>query len=110
MHANVIWACVIVAAAVFAVMIYSVATFAGELGDTPAKYRRGPLAEVLWAIVPILIVVALALPAVRPMLTPQARTELAADQAPENGARIKITTQFSTTTALADAYDDGRRD
>ena len=101
MYASILWVCGIIAAAVFAVMIYSVATFAGEPGDTPAKYRRGPFAEVLWAIVPILIVVALALPAVRPMMTAEGRSELAAEQ----GTRIE-----RATIAIADAYHDGRPD
>ena len=58
----VLWICAFVVAAVFAVMIHSIATFrrVAELGVRPSAWR-----EILWAIVPIIIMVSTALPAVR---------------------------------------------
>ena len=58
-----IWACGCVALTVFAFMLYSIATFR----RTPAEAAKmkGTTAEVLWAIVPIAIVIAMAAPAVR---------------------------------------------
>lgn len=56
----ILWICAFVAAAVFAVMIHSIATFRrGSLG------RPSAFAEIIWAIVPIFIMVSTALPAVR---------------------------------------------
>ena len=54
----ILWICGFVAAAVFAVMIHSIATF--RRGSGPSRWR-----EVLWAIVPIFIMVITALPAVK---------------------------------------------
>ena len=54
--------CTLIAVAVFAVMIHSIATFQRASGPGA---RERPVAEVLWAIVPILIIVSTALPAVR---------------------------------------------
>jgi heme/copper-type cytochrome/quinol oxidase subunit 2 len=56
--------CTSIAVAVFAVMIHSIATFRRAPETAPGSRER-PLAEVFWAIVPILIIVSTALPAVR---------------------------------------------
>ena len=64
--APILWICAFVAAAVFAVMIHSIATFRRASG--PSAWR-----EILWAIVPIFIMVSTALPAVR-MLASQHST------------------------------------
>ncbi|HKS55702.1 MAG TPA: hypothetical protein VJS12_10475 [Steroidobacteraceae bacterium] len=64
----VLWICGFVAAAVFAVMIHSIATFRRGGGDQPSA-----LSEIFWAIVPIFIMVSTALPAVR-MLASQHST------------------------------------
>jgi cytochrome c oxidase subunit 2 len=69
----VLWICCFVAAAVFAVMIHSIATFRRGSGGQPNVGQRGALAEILWAIVPIFIMVSTALPAVR-MLASQHST------------------------------------
>jgi heme/copper-type cytochrome/quinol oxidase subunit 2 len=65
---SVLWLCAFVVAGVFAVMIHSIATFRRAGGSRP-----NALAEILWAIVPIFIMVSTALPAVR-MLTSQHAT------------------------------------
>jgi heme/copper-type cytochrome/quinol oxidase subunit 2 len=62
-----LWICAFVAAAVFAVMIHSIATFR-------RSGHPNVLAEVFWAIVPIFIMVSTALPAVR-MLASQHATD-----------------------------------
>jgi len=56
----ILWVCGFVAAAVFAVMIHSIATFRRAAGERPSA-----IAEILWAIVPIFIMVSAALPAAR---------------------------------------------
>jgi heme/copper-type cytochrome/quinol oxidase subunit 2 len=72
--------CASIALAVFAVMIHSIATFRRAPESQPAARAR-PLAEVVWAIVPILIIVCTALPAVR-MLA-------AADDVPQTARQSK---------------------
>ena len=62
----ILWICGLVTVAVFAVMIHSIATF--RRGSGPSAWR-----EILWAIVPIFIMVSTALPAVR-MLASQHST------------------------------------
>ena len=64
----ILWICGFVAAAVFAVMIHSIATF--RRGNGPSPWR-----EIFWAIVPIFIMVSTALPAVK-MLASQHATSI----------------------------------
>lgn len=66
----ILWIGAFVAAAVFAVMIHSIATFRRSGAGLGAPRA---LAEILWAIVPIFIMVSTALPAVR-MLASQHTT------------------------------------
>lgn len=70
---SVLWICAAVVIVVFAVMLYSYATFrrGGAPGQATADrlLRRNALIETLWAIVPIAIMVGTALPAVRQLLT-----------------------------------------
>jgi heme/copper-type cytochrome/quinol oxidase subunit 2 len=68
-----LWICGFVAATVFAVMIHSIATFRRGSGGQPSLGQPTALAEILWAIVPIFIMVSTALPAVR-MLASQHAT------------------------------------
>jgi heme/copper-type cytochrome/quinol oxidase subunit 2 len=59
----VFWGCLAVSTAVFGVMIYSIATFRRS-GERATVARRA-VAEVLWASVPIVILVLAAVPALR---------------------------------------------
>jgi heme/copper-type cytochrome/quinol oxidase subunit 2 len=59
----VFWSCAAVSMAVFGVMIYSIATFKRS-GESTIVARHA-VAEVLWASVPIVILVLAAVPAIR---------------------------------------------
>jgi heme/copper-type cytochrome/quinol oxidase subunit 2 len=61
----ILWICVALAAAIFSLMVWSVATFKSDtqrrdLGA--AAYLHSRLVEVLWALIPIAIFVGAALP------------------------------------------------
>ena len=73
----ILWVCGFVAAAVFAVMIHSVATFRRSSGRQPSA-----LVEILWAIVPIFIMVTSALPAVKMLASQHAAAAVQASNEP----------------------------
>jgi heme/copper-type cytochrome/quinol oxidase subunit 2 len=77
----ILWTCGFVAAAVFAVMIHSIATFRQGPGGRP-NARFGSLAEVLWASVPIFIMVTSALPAVKMLASQHATVAVQAHNDP----------------------------
>lgn len=64
MSIAILWVCAGIAAAVFGVMLYSVATFRGAMSVAVAGRRRSTLVELIWALVPITIVIVAIIPIV----------------------------------------------
>lgn len=67
---TLMWVCAAVAIAIFGTILHSVATFRSA-EERSSKYERKTLIEVVWALVPILIVIAAAVPSFR-LSTPPA--------------------------------------
>ena len=74
--AVIFWICAALAAVIFGVMVWSVATFqrrrdtaSGDAGA--ASYLHSTLVEVLWALIPIVILISAAAPAVRTLASIQ---------------------------------------
>ena len=65
----IIWLCAAITVAVFAAMIGSIVTFRRSLRDCPPTSVSSQATEILWALIPIAIVLATAIPAMR-TLTP----------------------------------------
>jgi heme/copper-type cytochrome/quinol oxidase subunit 2 len=65
-----VWLCAAAAALVFAAMIVSIVTSGEPLRDHPPASVTGKATEVLWALIPIAIVLAAATPAVRTIVSP----------------------------------------
>lgn len=68
MYSAIVWLCAALAVGIFGVMLWSLATFAKAPGVGTAAYRRSPIVEVLWAIVPVVILFGAAAPSVRNMM------------------------------------------
>ena len=60
-----VWLCAAIAALVFAAMIVSIVTFRRSLRDCPPTSNSTQATEILWALIPIAIVLATAIPAMR---------------------------------------------
>jgi cytochrome c oxidase subunit 2 len=63
LHMLIFWVCVVIGVLVFAAIIYSVAKFRHSEGAVPATFDHSTKAEVIWTIIPIAILVAMAIPA-----------------------------------------------
>jgi len=83
LHMLILWVCVAIAVAVFGVMIYSIATFRKSKGAVPATFDHNTNAEVIWTLIPVIILVAMAIPA--------ARTLVRIDDASGSQLTIKVT-------------------
>jgi cytochrome c oxidase subunit 2 len=68
LHMLILWVCVGIAVAVFSVMIYSIATFRKSKGAVPATFDHSTGAEVTWTLIPVMILVAMAIPAARTLV------------------------------------------
>jgi heme/copper-type cytochrome/quinol oxidase subunit 2 len=67
-HAAILGVCSALALAVFVVMLRSIALFRGSPTSGAQAVKR-KLMELIWAIVPIVIVAAAAMPAMRPLVS-----------------------------------------
>ena len=68
LHMLILWVCVAIAVAVFGVMIYSIATFRKSKGAVSATFDHNTNAEVIWTLIPVVILVAMAIPAARTLV------------------------------------------
>ena len=68
LHMLILAICVVIAVAVFGVMIYSIATFRKSKGAVPAKFDHSTTAEIVWTIIPAFILIAMAIPAARTLV------------------------------------------
>jgi cytochrome c oxidase subunit 2 len=59
---------VIIAVAVFGMMIFSIVKFRHSKGAVPAKFDHSTRAEIIWTTIPIVILVAMAIPAAETLI------------------------------------------
>ncbi|MFO1405968.1 MAG: cytochrome c oxidase subunit II [Steroidobacteraceae bacterium] len=83
LHMLILWICVAIAVAVFGAMIYSIATFRKSKGAVPANFDHSTKAEIVWTIIPVLILVGMAIPA--------AETLVKIDDSSHSDLTIKVT-------------------
>jgi len=62
LHMMVLGVCALIAAGVYAAMIYAIVKFRKSAGATPATFSHNTTAEVVWTVIPALILIALAVP------------------------------------------------
>jgi len=65
MHMMVLWICVIIGILVFGAMAYSIVKHRKSKGVIPATFHESITAEMLWTVVPFVILVAMAIPAAK---------------------------------------------
>ena len=65
LHMLIFWVCVAIAVVVFSAMIYSIVKFRHSKGAVPARFSHSTKAEIIWTVIPVLILVALAIPTAR---------------------------------------------
>ena len=63
LHMLILWICVAIGVLVFGVMFYSIVRHCKSAGFEPAQFHHSTKAEILWTIVPCVILVAMAFPA-----------------------------------------------
>jgi cytochrome c oxidase subunit 2 len=68
LHMLIFWICVIIAFAVFGMMIYSIVKFRHSQGAVPAKFDHSTKAEIVWTIIPVAILVGMAIPAAETLI------------------------------------------
>jgi len=83
LHMLILWICVAIAVVVFGAMIYSIVKFRHSQGAVPAKFDHSTQAEIIWTIIPVVILVAMAVPA--------AATLVKIEDTRNSGLTVKVT-------------------
>ncbi|MCU0758504.1 MAG: cytochrome c oxidase subunit II [Steroidobacteraceae bacterium] len=69
LHMTIFWWCVAIGVAVFGVMIYSLVKFRKSTGAVPdTSITHSTRVEIVWTVVPVLILVVMAIPAARTLI------------------------------------------
>ena len=63
LHMQIFWICVVIAVAVFSVMFWSIFHHRKSAGAKAEQFHENTTVELIWTIVPVLILVAMAVPA-----------------------------------------------
>ena len=68
LHIYIMWICVVIFVGVFAVMFYSIFAHRKSQGHQAAQFHENTMVEVVWTIIPFLILMFMALPATKTIL------------------------------------------
>lgn len=68
LHMIIFWICVAIGVVVFSVLIYSLIYHRKSRGVTPAKFHEHAGLELVWALIPFLILVIMAIPATKVLI------------------------------------------
>lgn len=68
LHMTIFWVCCVIGIVVFGAMIYSMIYHRKSKGAVPAQFHESTTMEVLWTVVPIVILVSMAVPATTTLL------------------------------------------
>ncbi|MDG2394967.1 cytochrome c oxidase subunit II [Candidatus Thioglobus sp.] len=68
LHMMVFWVCVVIATIVFGAMFYSVFAHRKSKGAVAAQFHESTKAEILWTLIPVVILVGMAIPASKTLI------------------------------------------
>jgi len=68
LHTYILWICVVIFIGVFSVMFYSIFAHRKSKGHQAAQFHENTLVEVVWTIIPFLILLFMAFPATKTIL------------------------------------------
>ena len=68
LHMLIMWICVVIGVAVFAVMFYSIYAHRKSRGHEASQFHESTKVEIAWTVVPFLILIAMAVPATSTLL------------------------------------------
>ena len=83
LHMLILWICVFIGVGVFGAMFYSIYHHRKSKGHKAAQFHENTLVEIIWTIIPTLILIGMAIPATKTMM------EL--DDVQESDMSIKVT-------------------
>ncbi len=83
LHMIVLWICVVIGVIVFSAMFFSIVLHRKSRGHEAAQFSHSTKAEIIWTVIPILILIVIAVPATKALVNMEV--------APETEMTVKIT-------------------
>jgi len=68
LHMLVFWICVVAGVGVFGYLLYSIVAFRKSKGAVSANFHENTTVEILWTVIPFLILIGIAVPATKTLL------------------------------------------
>ncbi|MBS7662784.1 cytochrome c oxidase subunit II [Pseudomonas lalucatii] len=68
LHMTIFWICVVIGVLVFGAMFWSMLVHRRAAGQKPAHFHESTTVEILWTVVPLLILVLMAIPATKTLI------------------------------------------
>lgn len=68
LHMQIFWWCVAIGVVVFGVMLYTMIMHRKSLGAKPANFHENTTLELIWTIIPVIILVIMAVPATKTLV------------------------------------------
>lgn len=68
LHMLILWICVAIGVLVYGVLIYSIIHHRKSKGVVPAQFHENTRLEIIWTVIPFLILLAMAIPATKVMI------------------------------------------
>jgi len=65
LHMLIFWICVAIGVLVYGVLIYSMIAYRKSKGAVPATFNHNTTAEIIWTVIPFLILIGMAVPSTR---------------------------------------------
>ena len=90
LHTFTLWICIVIGILVFGAMIVSIFSHRKSKGYQAAKFSHSTFAELVWTVIPILILVVIAIPATKALITMENPTD-------DDGKRMKMDMTIKVT-------------
>lgn len=68
LHRFMLWICIVIGLGVFGVMFYSILHHRKSKGAKPADFHESTVVEIIWTVIPFIILIVMAVPATRVLI------------------------------------------
>ncbi len=68
LHMTIFWICVAIGVLVYGVLIYSLFAYRKSKGAVPATFYHNTTAEIIWTVIPFIILIAMAIPSTKVLM------------------------------------------
>lgn len=68
LHMTILWVCVAIGIVVYGIMLYAIVRHRKSIGHKPAEFHESTTVEIIWTIIPFIILIAMAVPATRTLI------------------------------------------